>query len=252
MTFDHYAKYYDLLYMDKDYEGEVNYIHSLIQRFSKNEVKTIFDIGCGTGTHARYFSEKGYSVTGIDFSEKMIEEAKKRNIPNAEFLVKNIVDEFHLNKQVNVVTCLFHVLSYQNENRQVIQLMNNVAEHLTEDGIFIFDFWYTPAVLTERPSVKIKRFEDKDVKITRIAEPVLKINENIVDVNYELFVKEKTTGELATIKEVHPMRYFSLPEVEQYLAFAGLKLLYSAEWMTEQIPSDKTWGVCCVAVKRKV
>lgn len=250
MVFDHYARYYNLLYQDKNYEDEVNYLHTLIQKFAKNGSKIILDIGCGTGTHASFLVQKGYTVSGIDLSEKMIKEAVKKNISNADFFVRNIAESFDLARQFDVITCLFHVLSYQTKNKQVSQLINNAANHLTDDGIFIFDFWYTPAVLTERPSVRIKRFEDDDVKIIRLAEPVLKINGNVVDVNYELLIEEKLTHTLSTINEVHPMRYFSLPEIEQFLVSSGMELLYAREWMTDEIPSDKTWGVCCVAKKQ--
>jgi Predicted methyltransferase (contains TPR repeat) len=250
MAFDQYAKYYNLLYADKNYEREVDYIDALIQKFSKKKAKTILDFGCGTGTHASYLSKKGYKLSGVDLSQKMIEEAIKKSSPCTEFFVQNIATTFNLSKQFDIITCLFHVLSYQTQNEQIQQMTTNVMNHLTEDGLFIFDFWYAPAVLAERPSVRVKRFEDDEVKITRIAEPVLKVNENVVDVNFELFIEEKTTQELTKIKELHPMRYFSLPEVEQVLEFAGMKLLYAKEWMTESTPSDKTWGVCCVATKK--
>lgn len=49
----------------------------------------ILDIGCGSGRDAKIFSEKGFSVTGIDFSEKMIAIAKN-NAPLANFQVMDI------------------------------------------------------------------------------------------------------------------------------------------------------------------
>jgi len=49
--------------------------------------KQFLEIGCGTGHWSRYFSEKGFEVTGIDISEKMVETANKKNIPNCHFQV---------------------------------------------------------------------------------------------------------------------------------------------------------------------
>ena len=51
--------------------------------------------------------------------------------------------------------------------------------HLNENGIFIFDFWYGPAVLTDLPSARVKRLENEDIKVTRVAEPVLHSQQNI-------------------------------------------------------------------------
>ncbi|MDY0327537.1 MAG: class I SAM-dependent methyltransferase, partial [Arcobacteraceae bacterium] len=64
---DLYSQYYDLLYSDKDYIGEVEYVDSLIKANS-NKVETLLDMGCGTGKHAELFCDKGYKVHGIDLS----------------------------------------------------------------------------------------------------------------------------------------------------------------------------------------
>ena len=55
-VFDAYAAYYDLLYKDKDYAGETEYVHRLIQRFNPG-AKSILELGSGTGKHARLLAE---------------------------------------------------------------------------------------------------------------------------------------------------------------------------------------------------
>lgn len=47
----------------------------------------LLEIGCGTGHWSRYFSEKGFEVTGIDISENMIKTAEKKNIPGCRFQI---------------------------------------------------------------------------------------------------------------------------------------------------------------------
>ena len=70
-----YSQYYDLLYSDKDYEGEVDYVNTLL-RENSNNAKTLLDMGCGTGAHAEIFCDKGYKVHGIDLSEDMLKTAE--------------------------------------------------------------------------------------------------------------------------------------------------------------------------------
>ena len=71
MTFGDYSKYYDLLYKEKDYKGETDYVLSLTKNHSTIEVNDIIDLGCGSGKHDSYFSNN-FHVTGIDLSEQMI------------------------------------------------------------------------------------------------------------------------------------------------------------------------------------
>ena len=52
---------------------------------------TILDVGCGGGIKTRYLAEHGYEATGIDFSEKMIEIAKREN-PVLDFRVVDMYD----------------------------------------------------------------------------------------------------------------------------------------------------------------
>jgi len=247
--FNNYAKYYNLLYKDKDYHAEIDHIHSLIKQFSMKPVKDVLDVGCGTGTHAYYMAQLGYQMTGIDISPEMINHALTKKIPNADFRIENAIS-FSLNKKFDTITSLFHVLSYQTATENARAMIKNACEHLNENGLFIFDFWYGPAVLNEKPSVKIKRLEDDEIKVTRIAEPVLKVNENIVDVNFEMVIYDKRNNQYNIVVEVHPMRYFFRPEIELFLGSVGMELLYFNEWMTGQAPSEHTWGVCCVASKK--
>jgi SAM-dependent methyltransferase len=249
MVFNNYAKYYNLLYKDKDYKSEAAYVDGLVKRFSEKTGKTILDIGCGTGIHAALMSNYGYKLTGIDLSEEMIAIARSKAIANAQFRVGNATD-FELHEKFDIVTSLFHVLSYQTTNDNVRSMIKNASMHLSEKGLFIFDFWYGPAVLNFKPSVRIKRLEDDEIKVTRLAEPVLKPNDNIVEVNYELLITSKAKKETEVVKEIHPMRYFFKPEIEFLLADANMDILYFNEWLTDQAASESTWGVCCVAQKK--
>ena len=59
-VFNHYAKYYDQLYLDKDYSKEILYIDSLIKKYTSH--KDIIEYGCGSGLHASELAKLGFSV----------------------------------------------------------------------------------------------------------------------------------------------------------------------------------------------
>lgn len=250
-VFDSYAKYYDLLYADKDYKSEVNYIEKIFFHSGKKNGK-ILNLGCGTGRHDFIFAEDGYDVTGIEISNEMLRIAKK-NLTGSGYkskikFQKGDLKKISLGKKFDIVLALFHVMSYQTSTEDIKSSLRNVKQHLKKDGIFVFDFWYGPAVLSDRPEIRTKKFYDSNMIVQRKAIPVLKVNENLVDVNYSISIRYKKSGNEKNIKEKHTMRYLFLPEIEYLLNDAGLKLKSCKEWMTGKVLSEKSWSALAIAV----
>jgi SAM-dependent methyltransferase len=157
------------------------------------------------------------------------------------------IRDVRLHSRFDAVVSLFHVMSYQVTNEDIRRAFETARAHLDEGGIFIFDCWYGPAVLTERPEVRVKRVENEEVSITRIAEPVMLPNENVVEVQYHLFAKSKTTQKISEVRETHRMRYWFQPEIEVILSSAGLRLIQHTGWMGDGKPGFDTWNTCFVA-----
>ena len=244
---DLYSQYYDLLYDDKDYVAEVEYIDGLIQLNSSN-TKTILDMGCGTGKHAELLCDKDYFVHGIDLSEEMLKIAvgRRKGKENKLSFSQANIQELNLGKKFDAVVSLFHVMSYQNSNEELIKAFEVAKYHLKENGIFIFDFWYGPAVLTDLPSTRIKRLENDSIKVTRIAEPVICAQENIVDVNYDIFIENKESKKIVEKKELHKMRYLFDSELELICKQVGFNIEKKYEWMSDENPNFNSWNVVWV------
>jgi predicted TPR repeat methyltransferase len=100
-NFDVYSNYYDLLYEDKNYKNDVEYIHKLIQSELRG-AKTILEFGSGTGKHGLLIKEKGYKIIGLEKSERM---AEKAILSGYECQVADIT-KFFLNKSYDVVLAL--------------------------------------------------------------------------------------------------------------------------------------------------
>lgn len=253
MNFAEYSRFYDLLYQDKDYQSEADYILGLLNRFAPN-ANYCLEVGSGTGRHALLLAEKGWNLVGIERSEDMLREAKKRAVESSEvngsvLFQQGDARSFEVSQMFPAAISLFHVVSYMTSNDDVDQMFGQVSKHLQPNGIFIFDLWYTPAVYNFRPAVRVKRVQDSEISIVRLCEPEERVNENVVLVNYELFIENKVTGEQKIIREQHPMRHYSQPEISRIASQFGLTIEHAEEWITGKAPSEKTWGVCFVARK---
>jgi SAM-dependent methyltransferase len=247
-VFADYARYYDLLYRDKDYAAEADYVAGLIKKYHPG-AESILELGSGTGIHASLLTEKGFGVHGIERSPEML--ARSRTLTEnlgteQERLTFSPGDirEIRLNKYFDAVIALFHVMSYQTTNKDVTAAFQTARQHLKTGGIFLFDVWYGPAVLTDRPEVRIKRMADDQTEVTRLAEPVLHPNENLVDVHYHMFVRTRSAQAVSELKETHVMRYFFKPEVERIAFDAGFQCLHAEEWLSGRRIGCDTWGIC--------
>lgn len=244
-VFDDYSRYYDLLYNDKDYAGEVDYIDSLLKEYgiSGNE---LLEFGSGTGKYGRLLAEKGYNVFGIERSQKMVAETRQTE---GFICQKDDIRSVSLGRTFDAVLALFHVISYQTSNTDLQEVFQRAAEHLEIGGLFLFDIWYTPAVNHLKPKTRVKRITDNEVEVTRIAEPDVFPNENRVDVNYTIFVRNKKTDTFQTLSETHSMRHFSIPEIDLLAATTSFRRLAVEEFFTGANVDEQTWGVCIVLKK---
>ena len=254
-VFDLYARYYDLLYSSKDYKEEAGFV---ARHLNLGGIKTgeILELGCGTGRHAIEFVEMGWGVTGVDVSDSMITQARKRFRDHKSFVNGRLnfgvgdARTYRDQKQYDAVVSLFHVISYQNTNSDLEAQIATAAHHLNRGGLFVFDFWYGPAVLTDPPVVRVKRMGDSDLEVTRLAVPSIDTEKNIVSVDYQLFLRNRNTNEVTEIGELHSMRYMFLPELEFLLNRAGFELRTTGKWCSDLPASKTSWYVFAVAVKK--
>jgi SAM-dependent methyltransferase len=251
--FSEYARYYDLLYKDKDYGAEANYVNRLIQQWSPG-AKTVLELGAGTGKHASLLADLGYVVHGIERSEEMLIDAKRRvkehkeldPLWNAPSFSLGDIRSARVSQTFDAVISLFHVMSYQVTNDDLLAAFKTAREHLAAGGVFLFDVWYGPTVLTDRPVVRVKRMADAQIEVTRLAEPVMRPNDNVVEVNYHVFIRNKSSGVVSETKESHLMRYLFMPEIEAFAEASGFVLQHCEEWMSAKALGFDTWGACFV------
>lgn len=241
-VFDQYSRYYNLLYRDKDYEGEVRYLQGLLSRYGLAK-GDILEFGSGTGRHGRLLGDLGYRVHGIDRSPEMIARAVQTKSFTCEV---GDIQSARMGRTYDAVLALFHVFSYQTTNDEVKAVLSNACAHLSRGGLFVFDIWYSPAVYAQKPEVRVKRMADEAVEITRLAEPGKLPNQNRVDVHYTIFARDLSTGGIQVTKETHAMRHFSLPEIDFVAEACGFERVTAEEFLTAAPPGEDTWGVCIV------
>lgn len=250
------APYYDAIYQNKNYDGEVKAIKKILKKELKNKTKNVelLDLGCGTAEHCLRFAKLGYKVLGVDRSAEVIKLAKKKQVKNKNKIkfINNDILKIELKKKFDVITCLFHVTSYLTKNDELKKFFSVVKNHLKDDGVFIFDFWYGPGVVADKPTTIYKDYVSKNHIIHRIKVPSLLEKNNLVKVKHIFFIEEKRSKKIIShFNEEHTLRYLFPEEVMGYLKEINLEVVKWGKIDNDFEPTASTDYETCFIVKNK-
>jgi len=242
-----YAAAYDALYEEKDYEAECDLVELVCARYGDGRLRTILDLGCGTGNHALPLARRGYDVLGVDRSEAMLELARAKAADDGPSFELGDIRELRLGREFDAVLLLFAVLGYQHANDDVLAALRTARAHLRPGGLLLADVWYGPAVLHERPGPRTRTVENGRSRLVRSSDGSLDVRHHLCTVDFRV---QRFDGDelVSETEERHEMRYFFPLELELFLEVAGLSLLRLGAFPDVDAEPDETrWNVLAVS-----
>ena len=136
--FENYAKSYDKESFTQGTAGECDFIEQELNYYKSLK---ILDVGCGTGRHSIELTKRGYSVTGIDYSEAQLararEKAAKENlkIDFQKYDARNLPFENEFDIAIMLCEGGFPLMETDEMNFEVLK---SVIKSLKEKSKFIF------------------------------------------------------------------------------------------------------------------
>src|SRR5260370_6940833 len=101
-----------MIYWWKDYNQEVDFLTKVLKRYEVRG-KRILEVACGTGNHTKILAAKGYEITGVDISDKMLSVARRKVRSHARFLRGDMRDlDAVVDGRYEAAICLFTAISY--------------------------------------------------------------------------------------------------------------------------------------------
>ena len=245
-----YSGYNDLLYRNKDYTKEADYLKAILDNYAP-DASRLLELGCGTGGYAAALVKEGYAVHGVDKSEEMLSFAWERVSRNSGLSFSHAdIREYRSQTPFDAIVSFFRVFSFQRETQDLRRAIACCRDNLKVGGFLIFDFWNGPGILHSQPAVKVKRFENESLRVTRIEEPQLCPESNTVVLDYDIFIEEIALGRVSRSRETHTLRYFFLQELDILLGEAGFRRAAAHPWMEmEGLPGLSDWYGLIVAEK---
>lgn len=211
-----FARYYDLIYSQKDYKGEVLTIKRLISKYKKTKGRDLLEVACGTGGHVRYLSDD-FQIVATDVNAEMLEVARK-SIKGVAFKKADMIN-LNLGREFDVIICLFSSIGYVRTYPNVKRTLYNFAHHLKKDGVAIIEPWFTKSGY-KIGSPHLTIYEDDNIKIARNCVSKSHGNVSILDMHY--LVAERNKG-VKYFVDRHELGMFEHEKVLQFMKDAGLQ-----------------------------
>jgi SAM-dependent methyltransferase len=214
-SYEQAAEFYDLLYAEeKDHVAEAEILASLI-RDVLPDARSILDVGCGTGSHARSLTDAGFSVDGVDIEPQFVDIAQRR-CPEGVFTVGDMT-ALDLPSRYDVVTCLFSAIGYVRTEKALKAAVRSMGNHLRSGGVLIVDPWFEPGQLTDG---WISTLVGKSDSLTVVRMSRTVIRDSISRLEFEYLIGSAQGVERRS--EVHELGLFRQPQLEDAFRDAGL------------------------------
>lgn len=130
------SDYYDLMCADINYQEQSDYVRRLHQLFG-NQGKHYLDLACGTGPHLRHFIDFGYTASGVDINQPMLDIAQTR-CPEAQFMQQDM-STLHMVAQMDLISCFLYSLHYNQSIATLTNCIASVHRALKPGGMFCFN-----------------------------------------------------------------------------------------------------------------
>lgn len=128
--------YYDLMCADIDYQAQSHCVQRLQQLFG-NGGRHHLDLACGTGPHVRHFLDAGYSSSGLDIHQPMLDRAAAR-CPQAHFSCQDMCS-FTVAEPVDLITCFLYSVHYSATLERLAACVASAHRGLASGGLLCFN-----------------------------------------------------------------------------------------------------------------
>jgi len=216
----------------------------------KQDAKNILDMTCGTGSQVFYLANKGYKVTGSDFSPELLNiarrKAKEKNLD-----IKFIDGDMRFLKvgSFDAVITMFNAIGHLSKE-DFAKAIKNIGKNLSKNGIYIFDIFNLNA-LTEKVVHDLKmdqKFEVNGDKIHQIQHSKLD-RKNAILTSYDNYKIKDKAGKIKEINNSFSLQIYTSKELRKTLEENGFKILKFSDIYGKKFIENKSLNIMVVAQK---
>lgn len=176
---------------------------------------SVLDMACGAGRHAIAFAKKGFKITAVDLSQRLLAEAKKNAISagvDINFVLSDIL-EYETNQLFDLAVNLFTSIGYFEDDEENYAVIKKADSLIKEGEFFVLDYFNRNFLLKNLVPTSI------------ILENGLKITQNR-SISGNRVVKKIIIEKDGSIEEFYEsVRLYSYEEIISFMNHAGFNII---------------------------
>ncbi|TWU41395.1 Cypemycin methyltransferase [Novipirellula aureliae] len=140
-----YPQYFDMVFRDET-AAEIEFFEAAFDRFLPNKPVRLLEPGCGSGRLVVALARRGYSVTGVDLSQPMLDYLRKR-LARQKLTAQVVLGDMRkmsFRSRFDAAFCTFNTFRHLTTEADAIAHLNNVADQLHAGGIYILGLHCIP------------------------------------------------------------------------------------------------------------
>ena len=242
-SYSDFAYIYDfLMHKDINYGHIADYIENIFSEYGISP-ELVCDLACGTGNVTIPMSQRGYNMTGVDFSYDMLNVARKKSNHNEDILWLNQnMQDIDLYGTMGAFLCMVDGINYVISKKALFNMFSKIKRcFIDEGGIFIFDIstrYKLKHIIADNTFVH----SDKNVFYTWQNKYIE--DKNLSDMLLNFFVKSKHGYK--RFEERHLQRAYSVNELLDIIKKAGWSSVSVYDGYTFDPPRDDSERVTFV------
>lgn len=132
-----FAKLYDALMQDVDYDGWADYLCA----FLGQPPKSVVECACGTGEITWRLQKAGHKVIGVDISREMLAMASEKVRKRGMFIpfVRQDMRKLNIHKPVDALICACDGVNYLSTREAVGEFFEAAFQAIQSGGLILFD-----------------------------------------------------------------------------------------------------------------
>lgn len=203
------------VYKHRD-ESEAQVLLDLIlSNVERDKIRNVLDMACGAGRHSIAFAKKGFSVTAVDLSERLLNEAKKNAAESGTKIsfVLSDIRNFESTDKFQLAVNLFTSIGYFETDAENFSVIEKGYNNLTDPGYFVLDYFNKNYLELNLVPITVEKINGKTITQKRYLE------------NSRVIKNVKVAQNGSTKNFYESVRLYSLNELKNGLESMGFKIL---------------------------